>query len=154
MPAGVYTAITIALTYPLLRYLSSAFPHDSGDPALNTWILWWSTQRVPLTAAWWNAPMFHPMAGAMALSELLIGLLPITAVVQLITQNPLVGYNIAFVLSFPLCGLAACALAFELTGRRDAAIVAGLAFAFAPYRMGQLAHVQVLSYYWAPIALV
>jgi hypothetical protein len=40
LPAGVYVAITIALTYPLLTHLGSAFPHDSGDPALNTWILW------------------------------------------------------------------------------------------------------------------
>ena len=42
----------------------------------------------------------------------------------------------------------------ELTARRDAAIVAGLAFAFAPYRMGQLSHLQMLAYYWAPLALL
>ena len=154
VPAAVYLAITIALTAPLLRHIGSTFPHDSGDPALNTWILWWSTQRMPLTSAWWNAPMFYPMAGAMALSELLIGLLPLTAIVQWITHSPLAAYNVAFALSFPLSGVAAYALAVELTDRRDAAVLAGLSFAFAPYRMGQLAHVQVLSYYWAPLALV
>src|SRR5262249_23461587 len=80
--------------------------------------------------------------------------LPITLVVQWLTHNPLAAYNVAFLLSFPLCGLAAYALALELTGRRDASLLAGLAFAFAPYRMGQLAHLQMLSYYWAPVRLV
>ncbi len=153
-PTLVYIAITIAMTYPLLRHIGSVIPHDLGDPILNTWLLWWSAKRVPLTVAWWNAPMFFPAPDVMALSELLIGLLPITIVVQWLTNNPVAAYNVAFVLSFPLSGLAAYALAWELTRRRDASFLAGLAFAFAPYRMGQLAHLQVMSYYWAPVALV
>src|SRR5262245_27670740 len=130
------------------------FPADAGDPALNTWLLWWSTRRVPLTAAWWNAPMFYPMADAMALSELLIGLLPITAPVQWLTGNPLLAYNAVFLSSFALSGLAAYGLAKELTHRRDAAVLAGLVFAFGPYRMNQLSHIQMLAYYWAPICLL
>jgi hypothetical protein len=153
-PTLLYLAITFALTYPIVRHIGSVIPHDLGDPILNTWLLWWSSKRVPMTAAWWNAPMFFPASNVMALSELLIGLLPITFVVQWLTHNPVAAYNVAFVLSFPLCGLAAYGLAWELTERRDAALLAGLAFAFAPYRMGQLSHLQVLSYYWAPIALV
>jgi hypothetical protein len=89
----------------------------------------------------------------MAFSELLLGIVPLTAVVQWLTHNPVPAYNVAFLISFPLSGLAAYALAIELTGRRDAALLCGLAFAFAPYRMGQFAHLQVLSYYWAPIVL-
>src|SRR3954465_12589166 len=153
-PAVLYAGITLAMTWPLVLRLGSVIPHDTGDPVLSTWILWWSTRQVPLTAAWWNAPMFFPMANAMALSELYIGLLPLTAVVQAITANPIAAYNVAFLLSFPLCGLAAALLAFELTRQREAAVVAGLAFAFAPYRIGQLAHLQMLSYYWAPVALL
>ena len=153
-PGLLYVAITVAMTYPVLRHIGSVVPHDLGDPILNTWLLWWSSKHVPLTAAWWNAPMFFPATDVMAFSELLIGLLPITLVVQWLTHNPLAAYNVALLLSFPLCALAAYALAWELTARRDAAIVAGLAFAFAPYRMGQIAHLQVMSYYWAPLALV
>lgn len=154
LPAGLFAAITIALTYPLVRVAGSAFPHDAGDPSLNTWLLWWSTQRMPLTNAWWSAPMFYPMPDAMALSELLIGLLPITAPVQWLTGNPLLAYNTAFLLSFVLCGVAAYALALELTGRRDAALLAGLVFAFGPYRMNQLSHIQMLAYYWLPVSLL
>ena len=109
---------------------------------------------VPLSDAWWNGPMFFPTANSMALSELLISQLPISWVVQAATGNPVAAYNVVFALSFPLCALAAWALARELTGRADAALVAGLAFMLAPYRAQQLSHVQVLSYYWAPLVLL
>jgi hypothetical protein len=152
--ALLFVAITTAMTYPLIRVAGGAFPQDAGDPSLNTWLLWWSSRAVPLTDRWWNAPMFYPMSDAMALSELLIGLLPITVPVQSLTGNPLLAYNVAFLSSFVLCGLAAYALARNLTGRRDAALAAGLVFAFGPYRMGQLSHIQMLAYYWAPVALL
>jgi len=145
--------VAVAFTFPLILRGGSAFPHDAGDPSLNTWLLWWSTTRLPLSADWWNAAIFYPARNVMALSELLIGLLPITAPVQWATGNPLLAYNVAFFLSFPLCGLAAYLLALELTGRRDVSVLAGLAFAFGPYRMNELSHLQMLSYYWAPVAL-
>lgn len=152
--AAAYLILTLALNAPLLAQFSSAFPHDQGDPLLNTWLLWWSTQHAPLTAGWWNAAMFHPAPDVMALSELLIGLLPLTAAVQWLTGSPVVAYNVAYIASFPLCGVSAAMLAYEVTGgRRGPAIIAGVAFAFAPYRMGQVSHLQMLAYYGAPLAL-
>ena len=41
----------------------------------------------------------------------------------------------------------------EVTGSARAAFVAGLLFAFAPYRMGHSAHLNLLSVQWAPFAL-
>src|SRR5947207_1934397 len=154
LPVGLYAAIAVAFSLPLLPHFGSAVAHDAGDPILVSWILWWSTQKLPLTSDWWNAPMFYPMHGAMALSELLIGLLPISAPVQFLTGNPLAAYNTAFALSFILTALGGYALALELTGRRDAATVSGIAFAFAPYKMGQLAHLQMLAYFAMPVGLL
>jgi hypothetical protein len=156
--AVVYLALAAVLALPLLRGFGSLIPHDAGDPVLNSWILWWSTRAVPFTTAWWDAPMFFPMRHALALSEVLVGLLPLSAPVQALTGNPLAAYNTAFLLSFPLSALAGRALALELLRGRGAshlaAFAAGLAFAFAPYRMGQLSHLQMLSCYWAPVALL
>ena len=55
-----------------------------------------------------------------------------------VTGSPVVAYNVAFLLSFSLSGLAAYLLCHQLTGRRDAAWVAGLAFGFCPYRIDQI----------------
>lgn len=63
-------------------------------------------------------------------------------------------YNVVFLLSFPLSGLTAYLLRHQLTGRRDAAWVAGLAYGFCPYRIDQLPHLQGLWSSWMPLALL
>lgn len=148
-----YGAVTALFGYPLLRHLGSVVPCDLGDPVLNTWILWWNSQAVPLTAEWWNAPAFFPARDALAFSEHLVGLSPLTTPVIWLTDNPLLAYNITVLLTFVLSGMGAYVLALTITKRHDVAFVAGLAYGFAPYRMSQLAHIQVLASFWMPLAL-
>jgi len=150
----LYLALAIALTYPLILQVATAVPNDLGDPLLNTWILWWNAQAVPYTSAWWNAPAFYPIQGALAFSEHLLGLSVISTPVQWLGGGPQLGYNLAFLLTFPLSALAAYLLGLELTGRRDAAFVTGLLFGFAPYRIAHFPHIQDLSSYWMPVALL
>ncbi len=152
--AGAYVALACLVLFPLVRGLGSVVSSPIDDPILSAWILWWDTHAVPLTNAWWNAPIFYPTPGTMAFSELMLGLVPITGPIQWLSHNPVLAYNIAVVVSYPLCAMSAYALAYELTERRDAAFLAGLAFGFSPYRASELGHVQMLSYYWAPIALL
>jgi hypothetical protein len=149
-----YSAITLALTYPLVLHLVDGVPNDLGDPLLNTWILWWNSQAVPFTADWWNAPAFFPATDALALSEHLFGLSVLTTPVIWLTGNPQLAYNLAFLGTFVLSAMGGYALGVTLTGRRDAGFVAGLVYGFAPYRMAQFAHIQVLASFWMPFALV
>jgi hypothetical protein len=150
---ALYFLVTIALTWPLALHPASRVPNDLGDSLLNVFLMAWNAREVPLTASWWNLPQYYPAFGVTAFSEHLLGLAIITTPVILVTGNPLLAYNAAFFLSFPLCALAAHLLAFELTRRHDVGVLVALAFAFAPYRMSQFAHVQVLSSYWIPLAL-
>lgn len=147
-----YLALTIAYTWPLVFRLRDVV-HDLGDPLLNAWILWWSTKAVPLTAHWWNAPMFYPATGTFAFSEHLLGLAPISAPVIALTGSALVGYNVVVMATYVLSALGGYFLGYTLTRRHDAAFVAGLAYAFAPYRLSQISHVQVLAAYWSPVCL-
>jgi F5/8 type C domain len=153
LAAGTLAALTCAYSWPLIAHPGSLVPHDKGDPLLVTWILWWSTHTVPLTTAWWNAPAFYPSPGVLAFSENLLGLAPITTPIIALTHAPLVGYNTAFLLSYLLSGLGAYLLAFVLTRRHDASFVAAAAFAFAPYRLSHLHHLQLLSSYWMPVSI-
>ena len=148
-----YLLITLVLAFPLVRNIGSSLPNDLGDPVLNTWILWWNTTGLPFTERWWNPPIFYPSTNILAYSEHLLGVSIISTPVFWLTGSPVVSYNVAFLLTFPLSGLAVYLLCFELTHRRDASWLAGLAFAFAPYRMDQLAHLQVLTSYWMPVGL-
>ena len=146
-------ALTLLSAWPLLAHFSSALPSDLGDPALNAWILWWNAHAVPLTARWWDAPMFVPLPGAFALSETLLALAPVTTPLQWAGVSPIASYNIVFLLSGPTAAVSAFILAQRVTGRRDAAWIAALAFGFSPYRIGQLPHIQVLWACWMPLAL-
>src|SRR5436305_14853475 len=52
-----------------------------------------------------------------------------------------------------LCGHCMCLLCRDLTCMSAAGFVAGLAFAFAPYRVAAIPHVTVLSSAWMPLVL-
>jgi hypothetical protein len=148
-----YVALTLAYSWPLPRHLWHGVAPDPGDPILNAWILWWTTTAVPLTTHWWNAPIFYPAPGTLAFSEHLLGLAPLTAPLIAITHNALFGYNVALLGTYVFSALGAYFLGYTLTRRHDAAFLCGIAFAFAPYRLAQLPHVQVLSSFWTPICL-
>ncbi len=152
--AALYVGITLAYAWPLLPAIGSALPNDLGDPGLNTWILWWNAHAVPLTTRWWDAPIFYPAKGALALSETLLNLFPLSTPMQWAGASAVLMYNVLFLLSFPAAALAAHALARRLTGRHDAALIAGLAFGFAPYRAAQMAHLQTLWSCWMPLGLL
>ena len=149
-----FCALAIVWTWPVAASLNSRIPHDGGDPFLVIWILWWNAHAMPFTEAWWNAPMMWPMAGAMTLSEHLVGLSLVATPLQLAGANPITAYNVCFLLTFALSGFFAFLLGRRLTGSTFAGICAGIAFGFAPYRASQLAHIQVLSAQWMPLALL
>jgi hypothetical protein len=151
---AIYTALTLAYAWPLLPVMGSALPSDTGDPGLITWVLWWNAHVTPLTTAWWDAPIFFPIRGVFALSETFLGILPLTTPLQWLGASPVLAYNVAFLLSFPAAALAAHALARELTGRHDVAIIAGLAFGFNPYRASQMPHMHLLWTCWLALGLL
>ncbi|MEZ5318969.1 MAG: hypothetical protein R2752_16330 [Vicinamibacterales bacterium] len=149
-----YVALTVVYFLPLLRQLGTALPSDLGDPALNSWILWWNTQAMPFTERWWSPPMFYPVKDALALSETLIGLTPFTTPLQWLGAGPVLTHNVTLLLSYPATALAAHALAHRLTGRHDAALLAGLSFGFSPWRAAQLPHLQMMIAFWLPLGLL
>ena len=98
--------------------------------------------------------MFFPSQGSMALSETFLNLVPLSTPLQWTGASAVLTYNILFLLSFPTAALAAHALGRWLTGRHDAALIAGLAFGFAPYRAAQMPHLQMLWSCWMPLGLL
>lgn len=151
---GIVSLLTLLSAWPLLRHVGTSLPSDLGDSILSSWIFWWDAHAVPLSAAWWNAPMFFPMPGTFALSETMLALTPLTTPMQWLGASPVAAHNAAFLLSYPMAGISAYLLAFRLTRRWDASLIAALAFAFNPYRIAQLPHIQMQWSCWLPFALV
>ena len=152
--ALIYAGVTALLFRTLLPDLSTHLYAYLGDPLLNAAILAWNASRVPLTEAWWNFPGYAPLTGVTAFTEHLLLAYPIASPLIWITGNPVLAYNVVYILSFPLNGLCAYVLARELTGEPWAALVGGLAFAFAPYQGLQMTHLQMLMAFGIPLTLL
>jgi hypothetical protein len=158
---AAYVALAIVATWPLARGLGRDVPADLGDPLFVMWVLAWDCAQllailrgdVSRAAAFFDANIFHPAPLTLAYSEHFIGqavqILPVWA----ITGNPILCYNLLYLTTFVLAGLGAYLFVRELTGNPRAAFVAGVIFAFAPYRFPQSSHLQVLSSQWMPFAL-
>src|SRR5688500_6874793 len=99
-----FLALAVAWTWPVAARIAWRIPHEPGATLLHAWILWWTTQAVPFTDAWWNAPIFYPMPGAFALSEHLAGIALFTAPLHGAGLNPLAAYNVALILCCWLSG--------------------------------------------------
>jgi hypothetical protein len=147
----LYLALTVAMTWPLAAGLGRDIPGDFGDPLFTSWVLSWDATH--LGRGWWNANIFAPHPLALAYSEHFLPqaleVLPIYAA----TRNPILCYNLLFLSTFAVSGLGMFLLGRELTGSAAAGFVAGLAFAFAPYRIANIPHLQVLSAAWMPFVL-
>lgn len=132
----------------------SRLPADVGDPVLNVAILQWNATVTPLTDTWWNFPSFFPARGITAFTEHLLAPSAVAGPVIWLTGNPVLGYNVVFLLALAASGIAMWALVYWLTRSVLAGLVAGIAFAFSPYRGVHLSHVQMLWTFGMPLALL
>jgi hypothetical protein len=158
---AIYLAVTLVFTWPLALGLHRDIPWDLGDSLLNAWILAWNADHlarflsgdVAALNGFWNANIFHPEPLALGFSEHLLAqsvqILPVYAA----TGNIILAYNLLFISTFVLSGLGTFLFVREVTGSPRAGLVAGFIYAFAPYRVPQFAHLQVLSSQWMPFAL-
>ena len=146
-----FLALTVAMTWPWAKHLRD-HASDAGDPYLNSWILWWDfhqTFHSPFHL--FDGNIFFPYKLSLAFSEHNYGLaLPLFPLFAL-GLRPLTAQGILTLLGFAFSGYGAFRLGRTLTGSTGAAWVAGIAFAFVPYRFGQLPHVNYLFAGWIPI---
>ncbi len=146
-----FLALTTAMTWPWAKHLRD-YCSDTGDPYLNSWILWWDwhqTFHAPLHL--FDGNIYFPYKLSLAFSEHNYGLaLPLFPLFAL-GLRPLTAQGILTLLGFAFSGYGAFRLGRTLTGSTGAAWVTGIAFAFVPYRFGQLPHVNYLFAGWIPI---
>jgi hypothetical protein len=151
---AVMTVVVATLNWPLLFQLSTAVPGNLGDPVLNVWILTWVSRAVFGPQSLWHPPIFYPHESALAFSEPLLGLVPISLPVLWLTGDAVTAYNVTYLLLAFVTFAGAAALVRELTGRDDAAVIAGILTATSPYlSVAQITRIQMLSCGWSFLAL-
>ena len=154
------------MTWPIAARIDRDLPHDLGDPAFVAGVLAWGAEHwlalfsgdLSAPVRFWNGPIFSPESLTIAYSEHFALHSLMTLPVYAATRNPVLCYNLVFLSTYVIGALGMYLLVREFVGERHRfsppAFVAGLAFAFSPYRVATLPHLQVLSSQWMPFALL
>jgi hypothetical protein len=148
-----FLGLTLVMTWPWITHVRDA-ASDAGDPYLNSWILWWDyhqTFHSPLNL--FHANIFYPDRYTLAFSEHNYGIALLFFPLFALGVRPLTIHGLATLLGFTLSGYGMFRLTRTLTGHNGAAWIAGIVFAFIPYRFGQLPHLNYLSAGWIPLLL-
>jgi len=146
-------ALSVAMTWPLVLHLGENIPKDLTDPLPQAWqIAWGGHALVHQPLSFFQSNQFWPLKDTLAFSDALLGYAP----AGLIGSGPeaaVARYDVLFILSYALCFVGAYLLARELGLGPVGATVAGAAFAFAPFRLEQDRHMQVISSGGIPLAI-
>ena len=149
----VFTVLTAVMTYPQILHLRDRV-HDDGDPLLNTWALAWVAHQLPRAPAHlFDANIFYPERRTLAYSETLLLPAAFAAPLHWLGVGPLLVYNIVFLSGFIVSGAGTALLVRTLTNSAAAGFIAGLVFAFLPYRIDHFPHLQLQQTQCLPFAM-
>jgi len=150
-------ALFLAFT-ALMTWQQLAAPYsvgDTGDPLFSIWRLSWVAHQLPRDPLrLFDANIFYPELRTLAYSDAMLATALMAAPLLWLGVHQVLVYNILLVLSFAASGVAMYALARALTGDRAAAFVAGVAFAFYPFRFEHYSHLELQVTFWMPLALL
>ncbi|MBW3634701.1 MAG: hypothetical protein KY456_16910, partial [Chloroflexi bacterium] len=158
--AGVtlaFAAATILMTWPYAENLSSAMV-VGFDPYLQIWLSEW-IQHALITNpfALYDANIFYPFAQTLAYTDANIPGALLAAPVRILTGDSVLANSLLVLATFVIAAVGVYALIVYLTENHGAAFIAGLAYAFLPYRMVHLWHLNWLEgalLPWMVLALV
>ena len=151
---ALFALITVAMTYPQARYLPTHVP-QGDDALLSIWRLSWVAHAMHTNPAdLLNGNIFYPERRTLAYTD--AALLEGFAATPLIWSglSPITVYNVIVLAAIALSGAAMWLYAFQLTGSPHAAVLAGIIFAFAPFRFDHLAHLELQATMFLPLTLL
>jgi hypothetical protein len=149
-----FIALTLANTWPLAAQLDTSIGQH-GDAFFSVWRLAWVAHQLkadPLHV--FDANIFYPERRTLAYSDAM--LLPAVALAPFhwAGVQPLVVYNVFLLSAFALNALAAYWLVVRLVGSQIAGVLAGVIFAFSPYRFDHFDHLEMQLSFWIPLAVL
>lgn len=152
--ALAYVVATIGMTWPVAAHLAT---HTSfrRDALLQVWVARWVQHALvtdPLHL--YDANIFYPLDQTLAYTDANVPGALLMAPLYLLSGNGIFAYNLAVLGTFVLAAGGVYALVTHLTGNRAAAFLAGLAYAFLPYRYSHLHHLNLLGDAWTPWVLL
>jgi hypothetical protein len=152
---SAYTALVAIFTYPVV-FSAEMLPGARGDTFWFLWDFWWF-KKVLLdhSAIYYTNYIFYP-SGVSLVSSGLTQLNAAASVPLQLALGLVDAYKLIWLLTFLLSGFGAFLLVRYLTGDVRAAFIAGIIFAFCPYRFahGLEGHIDLISTQWIPLYIL
>jgi hypothetical protein len=149
---SLFSTLTVVMTWPQARHLSThALEHQ--DVYFNMWRLGWFAHALSSApSAIFHGNIFHPERYTLAFSDAILVEGMIAAPLLWVGVPPVLVHNLLLLGGIVLSALGMTALVARLTGNRAAGVLAGIIFAFAPYRFEHYMHLELQWTVWMPWA--
>jgi hypothetical protein len=148
-----FLVLTAAMTWPWVMHLRDTVA-DEGDSYAHAYFLWWDYhQTFHDPRHLFDATIFYPYRNTLAFGENDYGIALVLFPLFALGLRPLTVYSIAAFLSFPFTGYGMFRLGRTLSGSAGVGWVAGIFFAFIPYRFDHLSHLPLIFAGWIPLVL-
>lgn len=157
MPAlralALFALLAVALTWPQARLLTT---HASEHPDVyfNMWRFGWVAHALTSPDGLFDGNVFHPEPRVLTFSDALIVEALLAVPLLWAGVPPVLVHNLMLLGGIALSGVGAFLLARHLTGSAAAGVVAGMIFAFAPYRFAHYMHMELQWAVWVPLAFL
>jgi hypothetical protein len=117
-------------------------------------VLWWDVRAIQEGKSWhdlWQFPCLYPEANMLATSDHMLGEAILYAPLCFLTREPILAFNLLFVLCAVLNFLSAYFVARHFLGEPVPALVSAVLFAFGSYRLYQILHFQLWVHFPTPV---
>jgi hypothetical protein len=147
--------VTLVFFWPIVTHISSY--SEGGDAMFNSWTLARDQHCILRQGcpSYVDGNIFFPHKNSMLYSETQLSAGLLTLPLHFINENPIFSYNIWTVASFFFMGFFMYMLAKYLSKNNEfISIIAGILFAYSPFRMAALSHLQNSSIFYLPLVFL
>ncbi|MBX7185668.1 MAG: hypothetical protein K1Y01_11035 [Vicinamibacteria bacterium] len=146
---ALFTLLTVAMTWPFAARLRII---DAGDSAYFTWAVGWQIHAIKTDpASLPHGNFYAPSRFTFFMDEPVLGTGLLVLPLSWLTDDAILLFNVARLLTWVLTGLFTWRLARDLGLAGPAALATGAFFAFSPIRVDQVSHLSTLGTQWIPL---
>lgn len=151
----LFVLLAVLFTWPMVLHINDGLLGQHGDPLQQSWIISWGARTTfSHPTQLFQANIYYPSGDSLIYSEHMFTLGLIAAPLYHLSGNPILAYNFLVLLGFILSGFGCYLLIKELTGSRWGGLAGGIFFAFCPYKISELNHLNILFSAFLPFVFL
>ena len=154
--AAAYLIACRIMLAPICNFAQLGSASYDGDARAFIWVLAWDNHAVlDGVPSLFDANKLYPLPNALAYGEHLFGISLFTLPLYAATRNPVLAYNVVWILAYLFTAAAVHLLAWRSTRDHLAAVTAAMAYTFCFFRMHHgHGHLNLIWSFWIPFSFL